>query len=179
MAADPTYPLFPIVAIVCATLQFAVLTTGFIRQSWNSGVAFLCFWLFWELLTLGIDAVIWSDNADVKLYVYCDIGELIKYDHPLVIADSHPVSHLQIFTSMVKPACTLVITRRLYKIASLRSIELPTRKEVNGLLTLVVKVLSTALENHRSCHRVVPRRWIAAVGDQCLVSVVSFCESFV
>jgi hypothetical protein len=53
-----------------------MLATGIIRQSWNLGVSFLCFWLFLELLTEGIDSIIWSDNADLKLYVYCDIGEL-------------------------------------------------------------------------------------------------------
>jgi hypothetical protein len=81
MAADPTYPLFPIFDIIGAALMLLVLTTSIIRQSWNLGVTFLCFWLFWELLTAGIDAVIWSDNEDIKLYVYCDIGELQAFAH--------------------------------------------------------------------------------------------------
>ena len=75
MAVDPTYPLLPVAAIVCAVLQLAILTTCLVRQSWNLGVSFLCFWLFWVNLTLGINTVIWSDNKDVKLYMYCDIGE--------------------------------------------------------------------------------------------------------
>ena len=73
-AADPTYPLYPVASILAATLLLLVLLTGLIRQNWNLGVAFLCFWLFVENLTAGVDAVLWSDNADVKLYVYCDIG---------------------------------------------------------------------------------------------------------
>jgi hypothetical protein len=77
MAADPTYPLFPITAIVCAACMFLVLTTSFVRQSWSLGVLFLSFWIFWELLFNGINAVIWSDNADIKLLVYCDIGEFL------------------------------------------------------------------------------------------------------
>ena len=76
MAADPTYPLLPVASIVCAALQLVVLMTRFIRQSWNLGVAFLCFWLFWELLTTGINAVVWSVDADVKMYIYCDIGRI-------------------------------------------------------------------------------------------------------
>ncbi|VDB95513.1 unnamed protein product [Peniophora sp. CBMAI 1063] len=87
-----------------------VLLTSFIRQSWNLGVAFLCFWLFWENLTLGINAVIWFDNADIELYVYCDV-----------------VSHMQEITAAVKPMATLIITRRLYLITSLRSVEPPTK----------------------------------------------------
>lgn len=73
-AIDPTYPLFPIACLLAATMLLLVLLTSFIRLSWNLGVAFLCFWLFFENLTLGIGAIIWADNADIKLYVYCDIG---------------------------------------------------------------------------------------------------------
>ena len=73
--ADPTYPLYPIASTVAATMLLLVLFTSFIRQSWNLGVASLCFWLFLENLTDGINAIIWSDNADVKLYIYCDIGQ--------------------------------------------------------------------------------------------------------
>ena len=73
-AVDPTYPLYPIASFAASVLLLLVLLTSFIRQSWNFGVALLCFWLFFENLTNGIKAVIWSDNSDVKLYVYCDIG---------------------------------------------------------------------------------------------------------
>ncbi|VDB95774.1 unnamed protein product [Peniophora sp. CBMAI 1063] len=109
-AADPTYPLYPIACILASTMLLLVLLTSFIRQNWNLGVAFLCFWLFWENLTGGIGSIIWADNADVKLYVYCDI-----------------VSHVQVITSVVKPMATLIITRRLYIITSLRSVESPTK----------------------------------------------------
>lgn len=51
-----------------------VLMTSFIRQSWNLGVTFLCFWLFLELVTATASATVWFDNVDIKLYVYCDIG---------------------------------------------------------------------------------------------------------
>jgi hypothetical protein len=77
MAVDPAYPLYPIVSIVCAVLLLLVLTTGFVRQSCNLGVTFLCFWLSLDNFTAGTNAVIWSDSADIKLYVYCDIGKLI------------------------------------------------------------------------------------------------------
>ena len=74
-AVDPTYPLYPLSCILAATLLLLVLTTNLVRQSWNLGIGFLCFWLFLETLTNGVDAVLWSDNADIKLHVYCDIGE--------------------------------------------------------------------------------------------------------
>ncbi|VDB95531.1 unnamed protein product [Peniophora sp. CBMAI 1063] len=109
-AADPTYPLYPIACFLAAAMLLLVLLTSFIRQTWNLGVAFLCFWLFFENLAGGVNAIIWSDNADIKLYVYCDI-----------------VSHLGIITSVIKPMATLIITRRLYLITSLRSVEPPTK----------------------------------------------------
>lgn len=73
---DPTYPLYSVACIISALMLLPVLLTRLIRQSWNVGVASLCFWLFFENLTGGIDAIVWRDNADVKLYVYCDIGKL-------------------------------------------------------------------------------------------------------
>ncbi|VDB92170.1 unnamed protein product [Peniophora sp. CBMAI 1063] len=109
-AAVPTYPLYPIACLLASAMLLLVLLTSFVRQSWNLGVAFLCFWLFFETLTFGINTIIWSDNADIKLYVYCDI-----------------ITHMQAITSVVKPMATLIITRRLYLITSLRSIEPPTK----------------------------------------------------
>ena len=74
-AADPTYPALPIASVLACVMLIMVLLSSFVRQSWNLGVAFLCFWLFFECLTAGVNAIIWSDNANVKLYIYCDIGQ--------------------------------------------------------------------------------------------------------
>ncbi|KAI0036395.1 GPCR fungal pheromone mating factor, partial [Vararia minispora EC-137] len=112
-------------------------------QSWNLGISFLCFWLSLELLLGGINSVVWADNATLKLYVYCDID-----------------SHVQLATFIVKPACTLLISRRLYKIASLRSVQPPTRREKVvdcilewtlglGLPVLVTGVFYYIVQSHR------------------------------
>ncbi|KZV71179.1 STE3-domain-containing protein [Peniophora sp. CONT] len=125
---DPTYPLHPIACIIASFMLLLVLTTSFVRHSWNLGVTSLCFWLFLETLTEGVNAVIWSDNLDVKLYVYCDI-----------------VTHLQIITYVVKPMSTLVISRRLYLIASLESVELSSEKRwdlaVEWILSVIIPIL--------------------------------------
>lgn len=73
-AVDPSYPLLPVAKFLSAALLFLVLLTSFMRQSWNRGITFLCFWLCIETMVDGTNAIIWSDNADIKLYVYCDIG---------------------------------------------------------------------------------------------------------
>ena len=88
VAVDPTYPLFPIMSMLAATLLLLVLLSSFVRQSWNLGVAFLCFWLFWETLTAAINHIVWSDNFDIKFYVYCDIGMHI------FTLPSNPAAHL-------------------------------------------------------------------------------------
>ncbi|KZV59815.1 hypothetical protein PENSPDRAFT_694820 [Peniophora sp. CONT] len=121
---DPTYPLYPIASILSAIGLLLVLLTSFVRQSWKLGVALLCFWLFLDNLTTAINAIIWSDNADVKLLVYCDI-----------------VSHLQVITFAVKPMATLIITRRLYLIASLQPVLIPDHAEVEWSLGLAIPML--------------------------------------
>jgi hypothetical protein len=129
-AVDPTYPLYPVMSILCAVSLLCVLSTRVSLQAWNLGVMALCICLFLENLTTGVNTVVWRDNADVKAYVYCDIGSSFIFFGYSVLSNSQLVSHLQIFTSIVKPACTLVITRRLYRIGSLCSIEFTTSKEV-------------------------------------------------
>ncbi|VDB95537.1 unnamed protein product [Peniophora sp. CBMAI 1063] len=99
-AVDPTFPLFPVASILATICLGLVLASSLIRQSWNLGVTFLCFWLLLENLSHAINAIIWSDDADIKLHGYCDI-----------------VSRLQVFCSVLKPMSTLIITRRLYLIA--------------------------------------------------------------
>jgi hypothetical protein len=74
MAVDPTYPLYPILSIVAAFFMFLILSHSLIRQSWNLAVTFLCIGLFFDDLTHGINAVVWRDNADIKVPVYCDLG---------------------------------------------------------------------------------------------------------
>ena len=74
-AIDPTFPLFPTACILGAAMMLLVLLTGIFRQSYNLGVAFLCFWLILDLAAGSASLIIWSDNADIKLYVYCDVGE--------------------------------------------------------------------------------------------------------
>ncbi|VDC05613.1 unnamed protein product [Peniophora sp. CBMAI 1063] len=105
-AADPTYPLYPVVCFISTTMLCLVLLTSFARRNMNLGVCFLCFWLLIENLFLGSKAIIWADNADIKLYVFCDIG-----------------TRIQVLTSVVKPMATLILTRRLYLITSLRSVD--------------------------------------------------------
>ncbi|KAJ7343777.1 GPCR fungal pheromone mating factor [Mycena albidolilacea] len=111
MAVDPTYPLYPILCIVSAFFMFLILTHSFIRQSWNLAVTFLCVGLFLDNLTHGINAIVWRDNANIKVPVYCDI-----------------VSPLQFLMNFLPSITSLLITRKLYIISTLRDVEAPSRK---------------------------------------------------
>ena len=73
-AVDPTFPLYPVASALSSMALLLVLTTNFVRQRWNLGVTFLCFWLCLENITHAVNAVVWSDNDEVRLYLYCDIG---------------------------------------------------------------------------------------------------------
>ncbi|VDB87477.1 unnamed protein product [Peniophora sp. CBMAI 1063] len=110
LGADPTYPLYPVLSLLASVLLLLLLFTSLVRQRWNLGVAFLCFWLFLENLVQGVDAIVWADNADIKAYVYCDI-----------------VTHLQMICTIVRPMASLIITRRLYLMSSSR-VEILTQK---------------------------------------------------
>ena len=129
-AVDPTYPLYPVASILSAVMLLLVLLTSFVRHSWNLGVAFLCFWLFWGNLTYGINGILWSDNGDVKAFAYCDIGKL-RPMHARILISTSPATRLHIIVNVVKPMATLIITRRLYLITSLRSVEPPTKAAVS------------------------------------------------
>ena len=71
---DPTYPLFPVASLIAAGLVLLVLLNSVIRQNWNLGVTFLCGWLLLYNLIRAVDFIAWSDNADIKLYFWCDVS---------------------------------------------------------------------------------------------------------
>ncbi|KAI0033475.1 GPCR fungal pheromone mating factor [Vararia minispora EC-137] len=123
MAIDPTYPLFPIVALISCVMLLHVLGTGLVRQSWNFGVMALCFGLFWLNLTFAVSHIVWAHSADLKAYVYCDIA-----------------THIQIFVAILRPASTLIITRRLYLILAEGGLHPPSRREVGQLAFLAISL---------------------------------------
>ncbi|VDB88611.1 unnamed protein product [Peniophora sp. CBMAI 1063] len=125
----PGYPVVPIFAFLSSTLLLLVLITSAVRRSWNFGLTVLCVCVFVENFCGAIETVVWKDNADIKLYAFCDF-----------------ISRWQILTSIVKPACTLVITRKLHQIACMQS-PLQTDKQrrcdiwLNVTLLIILPVL--------------------------------------
>ena len=85
MAVDPTYPMRPIACILAAMMLLLVLTNSLIRRNWNLGVTFLCLWVLVDNVLEALNTIIWSDNEDIKLYVYCDIGTCSFYTLSLTV----------------------------------------------------------------------------------------------
>ena len=139
-AFDPTYPLYPIACFISSAMLLLVLLTSFVRQSWNFSIASLCFWLLLELLSAAVNAIVWSDNSEIKLDVYCDIGSyMLTAPMPSAIqfrSRQRTVSHLEMITYIVKPMATLIITRRLHMIVSLQSVDFADRAALHRILLI-------------------------------------------
>ncbi|KZV69432.1 STE3-domain-containing protein [Peniophora sp. CONT] len=110
-AADPTYPAYPIASLLATVMMLLVLSTNLVRQHWNLGVTFLCVWLCLDNLIFVVNTIAWSDNADIKLYAWCDLTSRISV--AIVVGEN------------IAP---LLITRRLYQIAKLQSVSPPSKK---------------------------------------------------
>ena len=101
-AFDPTYPLYPVFSFFAAALQLIILFTSIVRQNRSLGVGFLCFWLFVANIINAVNAIIWSDNGELKLYVWCDIGRrstLASVDNLTHLPYKCPASHLSFLSS--------------------------------------------------------------------------------
>ncbi|VDB86867.1 unnamed protein product [Peniophora sp. CBMAI 1063] len=107
-ALDPTFPLYSIAYTSSSVSLLLVLTISLLRHSRNLAVIFLSFWLSLELAGDAACSVIWADNGHHKarFHTFCDI-----------------FSRIQLVSYVVKPMSTLLLSRRLYRIASLRPVE--------------------------------------------------------
>lgn len=98
-AADPTYPAYPIACSLATAALSLILVTSLARQRWNMGIIFLCVWLGLDNFTNIINSIEWSDNSDLKLYAWCDIGAC-----PATCAlECAPVTYLTYFSASFSP----------------------------------------------------------------------------
>nr|ALK27860.1 mating factor receptor STE3-1 [Limonomyces culmigenus] len=74
-------------------------------QAWNTGTCLYMIWVGIGCLLEFVNATVWANDAILRVPVWCDISV-----------------HLQTALSVAIPCCTLVINRRLYKIASVRTV---------------------------------------------------------
>lgn len=118
---DPSYPLVPVLNLVCCVLVLITVSTV-IRQSWNTGVCLFGAWIFISTLTSGVNEIVWHDNIRNVAPVWCDIC-MSPFACPfLLVLTAGEASHLEIGAIVAIPACSLIITRRLARIGHVRPV---------------------------------------------------------
>ncbi|KAI9057582.1 B mating type pheromone receptor [Trametes sanguinea] len=113
--SDPTYPAFPILAILGAVVVLVPLPWHF--QAWNAGTCLFMIWTSIACLNLAINAIVWNNNALNLAPVWCDIS-----------------SRIIIATGVALPAASLCIQRRLYNIASIKTVSITHAEKRKGIL---------------------------------------------
>lgn len=73
MMSDPTYPAFPVLALLGSGL--ALIPLPWHLQAWNSGTCLYMIWASIACFNLGLNSILWRDNAINFAPVWCDICE--------------------------------------------------------------------------------------------------------
>ncbi|KAJ7453723.1 pheromone receptor, partial [Mycena latifolia] len=94
-------------------------------QAWNSGTCFYMIWTALACLNQFINSVVWRDDMVNRAPVWCDISIRIT-----------------MAASVGIPAASLCINRRLYHIASVKSVSIsPAEKRRAALIDTLICVL--------------------------------------
>jgi len=139
MAADPTYPLYPVTAFVGFVL--ALIPLPWHLQSWNSGTCYYMIWTALACLNEFINSVIWANTVLDVAPVWCDVS-----------------TRITIGVSVGIPAASLCINRRLYKIARMHAVG-TTKSEkrrailIDSLICVLFPVICIALSYIVQGHR--------------------------
>ena len=86
---DPTFPLAPIVNFLSAILALLPLFTNALHSgSLNIAIVAFAVWTSVECVTTGVNSIIWSDNVNNLVPVWCDISESSfspRFDFKLIV----------------------------------------------------------------------------------------------
>lgn len=118
---EPTYPLAPIANLIaCALVVIPLFRMA--NAPWNTGVYAFALYLVLQSLSTGVNTIVWSRDAVNRAPVWCDICTMfsIAAGGLSITENLTEASHLQVLVSTGIPACSFVITRRLYKITRLQ-----------------------------------------------------------
>ncbi|KZT69401.1 putative fungal pheromone GPCR, STE3-type [Daedalea quercina L-15889] len=139
MAADPTYPLYPIFAFLGFVL--ALIPLPWHLQSWNSGTCYYMIWTALGCLNEFVNSIVWANTVLNVAPVWCDIS-----------------TKIYVGASVAIPAASLCINRRLYKIAKMHAVAV-TRSEkrraimidslICVLFPIICIVFSYIVQGHR------------------------------
>lgn len=139
MNVNPTYPLFPVFAFL--GFIAVLIPLPWHLQAWNSGTCMYIAWTALGCLLHFVNSVVWRDNALNVAPVWCDIS-----------------TKLFIGAGVGIPAAGLCISRRLYKIAVIKSVAV-TREDkrraviVDLAITIGIPVMVMGLHYVVQGHR--------------------------
>lgn len=127
---DPSYPLVPTANFAACALAIMPLFY-MVKRSWNTGVYAFVLWLFLSSFSFAVNTIIWSSDVEDKAPVWCDICKFAICCRCITkLKSSLTASHIQLLASIGGPACSLIITRRLYKITRLQGAAV-SKRQVN------------------------------------------------
>ncbi|KAG1750489.1 pheromone receptor Rcb3 B43 [Suillus paluster] len=157
-ASDPTYPAFPVLALIGVVLVLIPLPWHF--QAWNSGTCLYMIWTALGLLNLAINSIVWRSSVINYAPVWCDIS-----------------SRLIVGVSVAIPAASLCINRRLYKIATISTVTTTKAHRRRAIMVdlaialgipMLQMVLQFIVEGHRfnifeeiGCYPFTYNTWLA------------------
>ncbi|KAJ7628273.1 pheromone B alpha 1 receptor, partial [Mycena polygramma] len=135
--ANWVFSLFAFVGFLCSAIPLP-----WHLEAWNTGTCLYMIWTALACLVFFIDSVVWSGNTIDWSPTWCDIS-----------------THFLNGFNLAIPACSLCINRRLYQIASVRSVrksKSEKRKAIMidlaiglGLPLLQIPLRATAWYSHR------------------------------
>lgn len=126
---DPTYPLVPIANfIACILVLIPLFHMG--SRPWNTGVYVFALLSFLATFSIAVNTIVWANDAKDRAPIWCDISKHSVNASVLSEAKSlNEASHIQVLVNTGTPACSFVITRRLYKITRLQGPMVGRRQE--------------------------------------------------
>ncbi|TBU56143.1 pheromone A receptor-domain-containing protein [Dichomitus squalens] len=113
--SDPTYPAFPLLAFLGAIVVLIPLPWHF--QAWNAGTCLFMIWTALACVNLGINSIVWNNNVINSAPVWCDIS-----------------SRIIVAVAVAVPAASLCIQRRLYNIASVKTVNMTRAEKRRGII---------------------------------------------
>lgn len=129
---NPTYPLVPIANFIgCTIVSISLLNMA--TRTCNTGVYIFSFWVFLLNLSCVVNTIIWANDAKDTAPVWCDLCTFVL---ALTVSQTAEctflkASHIGILAGTGIPACSLITTRRLYKITRLQD-AMAYRQQVGG-----------------------------------------------
>ncbi|KAJ7759959.1 fungal pheromone STE3G-protein-coupled receptor [Mycena metata] len=120
---DVLYPLFSVFAFLGFVL--ALIPLPWHLQAWNSGTCFYMVWAALACLNQFANSVVWRDDTIDRAPVWCDLSIRIT-----------------MAASVGIPAASLCINRRLYQIASVKTVSITgAEKRRSALIDALICVL--------------------------------------